>query len=216
MTNLSFKRKITDYTKVQKVIAKLVRGKKTFFRNKRINNIEYLNIGCGPNPNQSFVNLDYNWTPEIDICWDLNNGTLPFKDNSFIGIFSEHCFEHISLEKFKMNMLDVYRILKPNGTLRLIMPDGELYLDIYQKRKQGSNQKMPYEHGYISPMHRINGIFRSHGHLFIYDFETLNIILKEIGFKNVVKEAYLSGRDKNLLIDTESRAIESLYVEAVK
>lgn len=30
----------------------------------------------------------------------------------------------------------------------------------------------------------------------------------------VIKETYGRGRDRKLLIDTESRAIESLYVEA--
>jgi len=65
-------------------------------------------------------------------------------------------------------------------------------------------------------MHRINGIFRNHGHLFIYDFNTISIILKEIGYKDIKKEKFNSGRDNYLLQDTKERELESLYVEASK
>ena len=198
------------------LIGGIVRGKSIFFRHKRIKNLEYLDIGCGPNTKSEFVNLDYKWTPEIDICWDLNKNRLPFTNNSFKGIFSEHCFEHISFDSFIKNMKEIYRVLKKDGILRLIMPDGELYLGIYEKQKRGSIDKMPYQDGYISAMHRINGIFRNHGHKFIYDFETVNIILNDIGFKSVNKNNFKSGRDPKLLNDSEWRLNESFYLEAIK
>lgn len=106
--------------------------------------------------------------------------------------------------------------MQPGGTLRLIMPDGELYVDIYQRRKLGEAVRMPHEEGYISPMARINGVFRNHGHQFIHDFETVAIVLREMGFRAITKQCYKVGRDPRLLRDTEHRAIESLYVEAVK
>ena len=216
MTKFSFNRSITDYSKVQIIIGAIVRGKKILFRRNRIKGLKYLNIGCGPNTIPDFVNLDYSWSPKIDVCWDLNKNWLPFSDKYFRGIFSEHCFEHISFDNFIKNMKEIYRILETDGILRLIMPDGELYFSIYENRKKGINDKMPYEDGYISPMHRINGIFRNHGHQFIYDFETVNIILKDIGFKSITKEKFNSGRNKKLLKDSEWRSIESLYIEAIK
>jgi predicted SAM-dependent methyltransferase len=215
MRKFSFKRPLTDYTKVQDFIGRFVRGK-SFFISRKKKGIEYLDIGCGPNISEDFINLDYNWSPRIDVCWDLTSGHLPFADNSFQGVFTEHCFEHIPLAPFKANMKEIYRILKPGGTLRLIMPDGEIYMDIYHRRKQGETVQMPYEEGYLSPMHRINGIFRNHGHQFIYDFQTVEIVLREMGFKAITKQAYKTGKDTRLLRDTEYRAIESLYVEAVK
>lgn len=216
MTNFSVKRKLTDYTKVQLFLSNWLRGKRLFIKKKRIQDLQYLDIGCGTNNSPKFVNLDYRWTPQIDVCWDIVKKALPFPDNKFKGVYTEHCFEHIPFESFKKNMHEIYRVLAPGGTLRLIMPDGEIYLDIYQRRKQNENVKMPYEDGYISPMHRINGIFRNHGHLFIYDFETVRIILEEAGFKHITKQKYKQGRDAELLRDTEYRSIESLYVEAVK
>ena len=77
---------------------------------------------------------------------------------------------------------------------------------------------MPYEReeGYPTPMSRINGIFRNHGHQFIYDFETFKYLLVKTGFKDIKKESFGHGRDPRLLIDQQMRADESLYVEATR
>ncbi len=65
-------------------------------------------------------------------------------------------------------------------------------------------------------MARINGIFRNHGHRFIYDFETMKRLMEEVGFKSIKKCSYRNGTDQRLLIDQEWRSPESLYVEAIK
>jgi hypothetical protein len=62
----------------------------------------------------------------------------------------------------------------------------------------------------------VNRIFRDHGHQYAWDFKTLEIHLAEAGFIEIRKLKYMEGRDNNLLIDNESRAVESLYVEAIK
>ena len=216
MTKFSLKRGITDYAKVQALIARIIRGKKMFSKIRKAEELQYLDIGCGPNINPDFVNLDYQWKPNIDVVWDITKKELPFASDTFKGIFTEHCFEHIPLEDFKKNAKIIFRILKPGGTFRFIVPDGELYLGVYNRKINGENVSMPYEEGYMSPMHRINGIFRNHGHLFIYDFQTVSLILEEAGFRDIKKEKYNSGRDAKLLKDTEWRSIESLYVEASK
>lgn len=177
---------------------------------------EYLDIGCGPNLDDRFVNLDLNWRPGLDVCWDLTRLPLPFANDRFKGVFTEHCYEHLPFEAFRANMREIHRILRPGGVLRLIMPDGELYLDIYQERKQGGTRRMPYEEHYLSPMHRINGIFRNHGHQFIYDMATVDLLLREAGFGRVERSAFGTSRDPVLMRDSAWRADESLYVEATK
>ena len=62
----------------------------------------------------------------------------------------------------------------------------------------------------------INRIFRSHGHQFIYDYDKLEFLLKEAGFKNVKRELFSTGNDDRLLIDSPERVIESVYLEAIK
>ncbi len=113
-------------------------------------------------------------------------------------------------------MKEFYRILKPGASLRLVVPDGELYMRIYVQKLKGESVTMPYEEGYISPMARINGLFRKYGHQFIADFETFEKVLRDAGFEDVKKETYRNGRNDQLLIDTDWRELESLYVEATK
>ena len=70
---------------------------------------------------------------------------------------------------------------------------------------------------YQAPMVAVNEVFRQHfEHQFCYDFETLAAFLSEAGFINVHKVDYRSGSCPDLLIDRESRRIESLYIEAQK
>jgi predicted SAM-dependent methyltransferase len=212
----SFRRSITSYHKVQTVASAFIRSRPLFIRRGRIKDLVLLNVGCGPNPEKEFINLDSHWSPEVDICWDIAKRPYPIASSSLEGIYTEHCLEHIEFRDCEQNLREFYRMLKPSGNVRIVMPDGEMYLDIYQRRKNGEKVLMPYEEGFITPMARINDIFRSFGHRFIYDFATLKELLERSGFGDVKKETYRKGRDRRLLIDTESRAVESLYVEATK
>jgi predicted SAM-dependent methyltransferase len=216
LSTANSKRSIFSYTKVQQFIASLVRGHQSFIKKKRIQHKSLLNIGCGPFPKEEFINLDYNWNPDIDICWDIADKPYPFPDNSLEGIFTEHCLEHIPYDKCIENLKEFHRILKPGGTLRIIVPDGQIYFDLYQQKKTDKSVTLPYGDNEETPAISINRIFRSHGHLFIYDFETFSLNLQKVGFKNIIKESLQHGRDKRLLIDQSSRSVESLYVEATR
>src|SRR5262249_12701965 len=123
MTQLSASRSIFSYAKVQAFIGPIVRGKNIFIHKKRIKDKVLLNIGCGPFPKEEFVNLDYEWRPFIDVCWDITAKKYPFPDNSMEGIYTEHCLEHIPYEKCFENLKEFHRLLKPGGTLRIIVPD---------------------------------------------------------------------------------------------
>src|ERR1700716_2074854 len=137
LRKFSFKRHITSYAKLQYTVSALIRGNDFFVAKKRIRNSKLLNVGCGPNANPNFINLDFHWNRTIDICWDITRKVYPLPSSSLEGIYTEHCLEHISFSAFKANIAEFYRLLQPGGTVRIIMPDGELYLDIYQRRKKG-------------------------------------------------------------------------------
>ena len=187
-----------------------------FIKDGRLKNKVLLNVGCGPFPDDNFINLDYAWTPQLDVCWDIVKKPYPFPDQSFEGIFTEHCLEHIPFDKCLENLKEFYRLLKPGGTVRIIVPDGEIYCDLYEKRKTDPSVTLPYGENEGTAMISINRIFRNHGHLFIYDFETFKYLLMQAGFTVINKEHFSTGNDQRLLIDRPERAIESLYVEAVK
>jgi len=49
-----------------------------------------------------------------------------FKQNYFDHIFSEHFFEHLFLDESIELFREIYRILKPKGVMRTVVPDADL------------------------------------------------------------------------------------------
>jgi predicted SAM-dependent methyltransferase len=213
---IKLNRPISSYAKAQILWGKIIRGKKEFINSKRIEGKKLLNVGCGPYPKPAFINLDYWWNPSIDICWNIAEKKYPLAAESLEGIFTEHCLEHIPYEKCVENIHEFYRLLKPNGTVRIVVPDAEIYFDLYREKKTNKNVVLPYGEEEATGIISINRIFRGHEHLFIYDFETLSMLLTQAGFKEIKKQKFQTGRDERLLIDQREREVESLYVEAVK
>jgi len=220
MQRVSWDRPITSYSKVQGLISRFIRNRRFHINYDSLSRKKYLNVGCGPYPKPTCINLDYGWHPEIDICWDITKG-LPLDDHSVTGIFTEHVLEHISFSSCDYVLGEFRRILKPGGVLRIVVPDGELYLSRYTELMQLlTNEPLPYSsgdsyEGLYSPMMSVNRIFRAHGHQFIYDFQTFDLLLHKNGFTEVQKAEYNHGRNPDLLFDQKSRSVESLYVEAI-
>ena len=55
---------------------------------------------------------------------DIVNG-LPIPDGACQGVYASHVLEHLALEDFHKALQNTYRILRPGGTFRLIVPDLE-------------------------------------------------------------------------------------------
>jgi predicted SAM-dependent methyltransferase len=206
-------------SKIQRNISRLIRNRRVFANVKRPS--LYLDVGCGPNAKHSNINLDYHWRPGVDVCWDITKEPLPFADGYVAGIYTEHCLEHISFKACKTVLAEFHRIVQPMGRIRVIVPDLELYVDQYGLFRSNGEQAMPHAKddpidGIYSPAMSLNRIFRAHGHQFIYDFHTLQAMLEHVGFAEITKHRYGEGKDPALLFDNPERAVESLYIEAIK
>jgi len=70
----------------------------------------------------------------------------PFADGSISGVYNEHCLEHLTYGDCLNALLEFKRVLTPGGTLRVVVPDAELYFDLYQKHKAGEQVSFPYTH----------------------------------------------------------------------
>lgn len=216
-------RPITSYTRVHVFVSDyltpITRNKSWLVRKSRWSGLEYLNVGCGYNIYDGFVNVDLMWKPGV-LVWDISRiarEPLPFADGTFKGVFTEHCLEHVDFDAAWDNLREYHRLLKPGGTLRVVVPDGEIYIDGWIANRAGRPVELPYarERKEATPMISINRIARLH-HSFLYDHETLAYMMREVGFKDIRKEKFRSGRDPRLLQDSDYRELESLYVEATK
>jgi SAM-dependent methyltransferase len=225
VTNFRISRPITSYAAVRAWIAKFIRNSHWQVRSERVQRLQYLDIGCGANTHENFINLDFSWNPKIDLCWDIKRG-IPLPDRSIRGVFTEHCLEHFPLATGETIIREIRRVLLPGGRVRIVVPDAEIYLTRYTDRlRHVSDEALPYEqecahNGVADPLLAVNRIFYearddAAGHRFIYDSHFLMMTLSHCGFSQVFRAAYGQGGDDNLLIDTPSRALESMYVEAV-
>lgn len=196
---------------------------------KRYRNSDNLlvNIGVGANGRQGWVNIDATPFPQVNCIYDCRK-SLPFPDTSVKGIFCEHFFEHIDYtEEVPYFLSECYRVLKPEGVIRLIVPDGEKYLRAYcgggweglTKVRPLDSSRTDFYFGckYETAMELINVVFRQgYEHKYTYDYATLAGALRRYGFATVLKQEYGNSLMPELCLDLVCRATESLYVEARK
>jgi len=220
----SLSRPFTSYAKVQAAVGWAIRNRRFQLRRPRVRSSAYLDLGCGLNPHPDLINLDYLWHPQVDVCWDITRG-VPFPDGSLRGVFSEHCLEHFPLPMVRQLLREIRRVLAPGGTVRIVVPDAELYLRTYVRQLDGDKAAVfPYQgqegiDAPWSPVVSVNRVFYQdrespYGHRTMFDFCFLALLLCEAGFAQPARCKFREGRDTRLLIDTTDRQIESLYVEA--
>ncbi len=225
LRNLSFSRRWDSYAAVQPWIGRWMRNRRSQLDRPRVRALRHVDIGCGLNRHNALLNLDWQWTPGLDLCWDITQG-LPFADQSMLGVYSEHCFEHFDLATVRRVVADVRRILLPGGTLRIAVPDAELYLRCYVQQLDGApGEDFPFGQSertdpLWTPLASVNRVFYQDrespfGHRTMFDFRSLKKILETAGFTAICRVGFRTGRDPVLLVDSEVRRPESLYVEAV-
>ncbi len=110
---------------------------------------KFLNVGCGNRFHPDWVNVDLSPLDNSVITHDLSQG-IPFSDGSFEVVYHSHVLEHIPRNQAKTFIQECYRVLKPKGILRVVVPDLEsitrTYLRALEKASSGSVEwKANYE-----------------------------------------------------------------------
>lgn len=83
-----------------------------------------LNLGCGFNKVEGFVNVDCEPLCKPDVLHDLEKTPWPFEDNQFDFILATHCLEHLGETRAAWFAIvgEMYRILKPGGEVHVLVP----------------------------------------------------------------------------------------------
>ena len=92
--------------------------------------IDYLNLGCGYRFNSQWTNVDFISTGKDVTAHDLTKG-VPFANNTFKLVYHSHLLEHFPKTQAESFIRECYRVLKPQGVLRIVVPDLEQIARIY-------------------------------------------------------------------------------------
>lgn len=92
--------------------------------------MNYLNLGCGYRFHPDWTNIDFVSTGQGVIAHNLNDG-IPFPDSYFDVIYHSHVLEHFSKKEAELFLRECYRVLRPQGVLRVVVPDLEQIVRIY-------------------------------------------------------------------------------------
>ncbi|MBE9111567.1 glycosyltransferase [Nodosilinea sp. LEGE 07298] len=113
--------------------------------------MRYLNLGCGNHFHLDWVNIDFQSTGTDVIAHDLRK-PIPFADDTFDAVYHSHLLEHFSRSEAKPFLQECLRVLRPDGVLRVVVPDLEQiareYLRILEETKNGS-EKIAHDYDWI-------------------------------------------------------------------
>lgn len=213
----------------------------------QFHDLKKLHLGCGPITPSGWINLDGSWNAWVskhsqlrgilktfhlapakafDAVWssnvlvhDVRKG-LPFEANSLSAIYASHMLEHLYLADAKRLLAECYRVLEPNGVLRIVVPDLRAlvmeYLDALTDKS--SIQSSRVEAGYPADVLNEKMLFRDieaprgslafrlytalqdfHSHKWMYDSNSLIGHITEAGFEAVESKQFLQSQ----IIDIE-------------
>lgn len=107
-----------------------------------------LNIGCGRRFHADWVNVDLVPSDESVQACDISKG-LPFDDGHFDAVYHSHVLEHLSPDAGRSLLTECWRVLKPGGVVRVVVPDLEqiasLYLQKHQQAWNGDGKPTDYQ-----------------------------------------------------------------------
>ena len=100
------------------------------------NDRQLLNIGCGRHYDRQWVNLDLESNDPSVRIHDVTKG-IPYDDDEFEVVYHSHVLEHLKPELGEELIRECFRVLKPNGILRIVVPNleriAQLYLETHDR-----------------------------------------------------------------------------------
>ena len=79
-----------------------------------------LNLGCGKDVREGWVNLDVVRNKGVDVVWDLEAFPYPFKDNEFDYVLMDMSLEHLSYPE--KTLREIWRITKKDAVVEINVP----------------------------------------------------------------------------------------------
>jgi SAM-dependent methyltransferase len=201
-----------------------------------------LNLGCGQNLAESWVNVDYAmgarlaripvigfiakkmkiFARERSAGIFLHDLTKPFpwEDCSVDVVYSSHTLEHFTRDDGKRFLEESYRVLRKGGLIRIVVPD---LLDFIGRYESGEIKAEDFvdELGVLyaqsgRPLRRKLAPWFQFPHKCMYDTPALVRTLEELGFSAASMPPFASEIDGIDGIEIEDRTVGAVIVEGRK
>lgn len=170
------------------------------------------------------------------IAGDAVNISLP--DESCSIVFCSHVFEHIPHYRLPIIISEINRILEPGGVFRILTPDLELLCRKYVEKDTDFFEKARLEDESIRTDLGLGGMLMNfivspgqdtvlidrnisefiggYAHIYAYDFEMLNRILKKLGFKSIIKSKFCDSSIKEMREPLHVARLKPIWVNLNK
>ena len=137
-----------------------------------------LHLGCGKRYLDGYIHVDIADFEHIDYKIPVDDLSI-FKSGEVDEIYASHVLEYFDRSYVITVLKEWKRVLKPGGILRLAVPNFLKLVEVYKSSKDLSSIIGPlYGKWDIGDQEFIY-------HKTVYDEDSLNILLKEVGFKNI-------------------------------
>ena len=174
-----------------------------------------LHLGCGSKYLEGYVHVDLLEYDHIDFNVPIDDLNFA-KDSSVELIYASHVLEHTGRNSYEKVLDEWYRVLQPNGILRLAVPDFEACVQHYLATGKLNDllglltggQKDQYDY-----------------HRMVFDEQLLSKSLLKVGFKEVkrydwrlIENMHLDDYSQAFLphMDKVNGRLMSLNLQAIK
>lgn len=103
-----------------------------------------LNLGCGGRFHPAWTNVDLHPQASGVQRRNVQEFPWPWPENTFEMVYCSHLLEHLPPEIGQAFVRECYRVLRPGGVLRVVVPDLEqiarLYLEELERAAQGDDR----------------------------------------------------------------------------
>ena len=215
-----------------------------------------LNLGCGGVRPEGWINTDSSLNAYLQkipflgkliadkviksVQYDSNNVTYmdvnnkwKFKSETVDIVYASHLFEHLSIKDANEFLQKAYRVLKPQGIIRLVVPclyqNAKNYITQYDKGEENASRQLLY----VLNLHRQNAYGPAHNiiyklihwyqgyphqHKYMYDKYALQKKLRAHGFRAIKEGSYGQSFyiEEILEVENTREGVPSIYLEAVK
>ena len=166
---------------------------------------------------------DTNW-PEIELV-DIRH-KFPIEDNSVDYVYCSQVIEHFEKYEALNILMESFRVLKPEGVIRISVPDIGKILANYKEQsiidpKTAAREVNVLWWGYEKDKEpnfvgKISKIF-IRDHQWHYDTSSMKKLLSDAGFRKVKTFSFRNGETPDLdQVEIELHKKHSLYIEARK